>query len=151
MSWGSSFQSSGFVAAVAREVKAHFASRGSEPHTEVRSRLAKFWWGDDRSIHYELAVHERMLQLEMGLHFEAAADTNRRLYQAFGPHLLEIQEELGDSIWLEEWDRGWTRIYETEPLLPLDDERTTSVAARLCELIDCLQPLLEAIEGNEVR
>jgi hypothetical protein len=150
VSSASSFRPTGFVAAVARDVKAHYASRGIEPRTEVHSRLAKIWWGEDRAIHYELAIHERMLQLEMGLHFEATAQRNHSLYEAFGSHLLEIQQELGESIWLEEWDRGWTRIYETEPLLPLDDERIMSVAARLCELIDCLQPVLESIEGNQV-
>jgi len=145
-----SYQPSGFTAAVARDVRAFYASRGIEPHTEVRSRLAKFWWGEDKAIHYELAIHERLLQLELGLHFEASAQTNRQLLEALGPHLLEIQQELGESIWLEEWDRGWTRIYETQQLLPLDDERIMSVTARLCELVDFLQPLLEAIQRNEV-
>jgi hypothetical protein len=148
---GFSSPARGFVAAVAHEVRAYYASSGREPKTEVRSRLAKFWWGRDQAIHYELALHERYMQLELGLHFEASPETNRRLFDAFGPHLLEIQDQLGDSVWLEEWDRGWTRIYETHALMPLDDERTFSVAARLCELMDCLQPLLEAIEANQVR
>jgi len=65
--------------------------------------------------------------------------------------LLEIQEALGDSIWLEDWDRGWTRIYETQPLYPLDDARIMAVALRLVEIMDYLQPLLEAIQRNEVK
>jgi hypothetical protein len=145
------FRPASFVAAVASEVKAYYASAGREPRTEVRSRLAKFWWGRSQTIHYELAVHEKTLQLELGLHFEASAEINRQMFQAFGPHLLEIQEELGDSVWLEEWDRGWTRIYETEPLLPIDDERIMSVASRLCQIIDCLQPILEVLEADQVR
>jgi len=91
-----------------------------------------------------------MQQLELGLHFEAVQRENKRLLKAFGPHLLEIQQELGDSIWLEEWDRGWTRIYETQRLFPLDDERILAVTARMCEIIDCLQPILESIEHEEV-
>jgi hypothetical protein len=147
----SSIQPSSFLAAVAREVKQHYAAQGREPHGHTRSRLAQFWWGPVAAIHYEIATHDRAFQLELGLHFEASAATNGELLKALSPHLLEIQEALGDSIWLEEWDRGWTRIYETQPLYPLDDARIISVALRLVEIMDYLQPLLEAIERNEVK
>jgi hypothetical protein len=147
----SSIQPSSFLAAVAREVKQHYVDERREPHTHVRSRLAQFWWGPVSAIHYEIASHERLLQLELGLHFEASTATNKQLLQALSPHLLEIQEALGDSIWLEEWDRGWTRIYETQPLYPLDDERIMSVASRLVEIMDYLQPIIEALDPNDVR
>ena len=114
----------------------------------MRSRLAQFWWGASSSVHYEVWLHERNLQLELGLHFEASASRNTEFYAAFSDHMLEIQHELGDSIWLEEWDKGWTRIYETQPLLPLDEARVYAVAGRLCEIVDCLQPILEAIEAD---
>ncbi len=151
MSLVSSNQPASFIAAVAREVKQHYAAQGREPNGHARSRLAQFWWGPVAAIHYEIAVHDRALQLELGLHFEASPAVNRQLLQALNPHLLEIQEALGDSVWLEQWDRGWTRIYETQPLYPLDDTRIMEVALRLVEMIDYLEPLLEAIERNEVK
>lgn len=141
-----SLNPSTFVAAVAREVKAYFAKEGGdggELHSHIRTRLAQFWWGAESAVHYEIAAHERTLQLELGLHFEASAARNRALYGAFGRHLLEIQAQLGDSIWLEEWDRGWARLYETQSLLPMDDARVYAVAGRLCEIMECLQPVIE--------
>jgi hypothetical protein len=134
---------------VAREVTRHYASEAREPRAHVRSQLAQFWWGTSSSVHYEVWIHERNLQVELGLHFESSATRNRELHSAFGNHLLEIQQELGEAIWLEEWDRGWTRIYETQPLLPLDEARVYAIAGRLCEIIDCLQPILESIEAGE--
>ncbi len=83
------------------------------------------------------------MQLELGLHFEATAQRNEEMYRRFNRHILEIQHQLGETIWVEEWDRGWTRIYETQPLYPLDEARVYSIAGRLCEIIDCLQPILE--------
>lgn len=136
---------SAFISAVAREVTTYFERAGSPVRTTVRGRLAQFWWGADRAVHYELWVHERTLQLELGLHFEASASRNRALYEAFANHLVEIQAQLGDTIWLEEWDKGWTRLYETVPLFPLDDARVYAVAGRLCEIIQCLQPMYEAL------
>ncbi|MEO8284948.1 MAG: hypothetical protein ABI670_00735 [Chloroflexota bacterium] len=138
-----------FVASVAREVKQHFLSLGNEPHSHVRGRLAQFWWGNVSTVHYELWLHERELQIEMGLHFEASVQRNKELYAAFSRRLLEIQHELGDSIWLEEWDRGWTRIYETQPLMPMDEARVYATAVRLCEIMKCLQPILDSLVVDE--
>ena len=134
-----------FIAAVSREVAAYFQQAHTPVKSSVRGRLAQFWWGDDRSVHYELWVHERTLQLEVGLHFEASAARNRALYDAFGKHLVEIQGTLGETIWLEEWDKGWARLYETLPLFPLDDARVYAVAGRLCEIMESLQPMYEAL------
>jgi 5-carboxymethyl-2-hydroxymuconate isomerase len=143
----SNLQPSTFIAAIAREVNQHYAAVGTPPRGQIRSRLAQFWWGQSATIHYEVWIHERTLQLELGLHFEASADRNDQLFQRFGPHLLEIQQELGDSVWLEEWDKGWTRIYETQPLFPMDEARVYAVAGRLCEIIDCLQPILDSFDA----
>ena len=110
-------------------------------NTLVRSRLAKLWFGNEDRIHYELAVHERAQKLEIGLHFEADAETNARLYAEFDRSLLEIQAVLGPSVWLEEWDRGWCRLYETHALWPLDVVRSHEIAERIVEFIRCVQPV----------
>ena len=137
-----------FVSAVSREVEAYFQRAGTPLRKSMRSWLAQFWWGDDRSVHYELWVHGTTLRLEIGLHFEATAARNRALYTAFAKHLIEIQETLGETLWLEEWDKGWARLYETIPLYPLDDARVYAVAGRMCEIMECLQPMYEALDGS---
>ena len=134
-----------FIAAVAREVSSYFARAGRPVRSHVRSRLAQFWWGTDPSVHYELWVHDRTAQLELGLHFESTPARNQALYAAFGSHLLEIHTQVGDSLWLEEWDKGWTRLYETQPLQPLDEARVFAVSARMIEIMECLQPIYESL------
>lgn len=116
---------------------------GLEPNQRVRSRLAQFWFGDDPTIHYELWIRERQQQIELGLHFEATPALNRELLRRFDRRLLEIQSALGRSVWLEEWDRGWARLYETQPLLPLNLARAASVGARMREIVEVVQPILE--------
>ncbi len=140
-------KSSVLVKGVAQEVSAYFARAGRPVRSTVRWHLAQFWWGTDQAVHFELAVHERSLQIELGLHFEATADRNRAIYAAFSPHIIEIQGQLGDTVWLEEWDRGWSRLYETVPLFPLDDARVYALAGRLCEIMDFLQPMYESLRA----
>ena len=137
-----------FVSAVAREVETYFQRAGNPLHKSMRSWLAQFWWGDDRTVHYELWVHGTALRLEIGLHFEATAARNRALYIAFSKHLVEIQATLGETLWLEEWDKGWARLYETVQLYPLDDARVYSIAGRMCEIMQCLQPMYEALDAK---
>ncbi|HYP41692.1 MAG TPA: hypothetical protein VEX13_15145 [Chloroflexia bacterium] len=135
---------SSFVSAVMHEVKRLTKTDSRQLNCNTRYRLAKFWYGRDDSIHYELWVHERTSQLELGLHFEAAPATNQKLYKRFDRCMLEIQARLGGSVWLEEWDKGWVRLYETQPLWPLDDARVASAAERLYEMLSVLQPMCDA-------
>lgn len=134
-----------FLAAVAREVAAYFARLNKPVRSRARSHLAQFWWGSDSSVHYEMWIHERTGRIELGLHFESNPTRNSSLYAAFDSYLLEIQNQLGDSVWLEEWDKGWARLYETQPLSPLDDARVYALAGRFCEIMECLQPIYETL------
>jgi hypothetical protein len=118
---------------------------GRRLNTHARGYLAKFWYGEDGSVHYEIWIHERTQQIELGLHFESTPDYNQSLYRAFDTCIFEIQQKLGASFWLEDWDRGWVRMYETHPLQPLDTYRVDEIAARLCEIIATLQPVYDEI------
>ncbi len=135
---------SAFLAVVAKAVKDGLNVQGSGFQYQVRSRLAKFWFGSDGSIHYELWLHERTSQLELGLHCEATTARNQAIYRHLDRSLVEIQARLGNSIWLEEWDHGWVRLYETQPLWPLDAARVNEVASRLAEVIAVVQPIYES-------
>lgn len=137
-----------FIARVAAETGAYFARQNRPIKSRARSRLAQFWWGSDAAVHYEVWIRDRYLQLELGLHFEASAERNSALYRGLGRYMLDIHQALGDSLWLEEWDRGWTRLYETYPLNPLDEGRVYTVASRLCEVIEAVQPIYEHVNSG---
>ena len=141
---GRSLLPGAFVRAVAAEVVKRIGKASPPLNTEVRSRLAKFWYGPDPSVHYELWLHENTAQLEIGLHAESAAERNRAIYAALDRCMVEIQSELGASMWLEEWDRGWVRLYETQRLWPLDPSRVEEVASRVCEVMAVVQPIYVA-------
>jgi hypothetical protein len=136
-----------FLKTVAKEIAGRYAAAGRPVKQHVRFRLVQFWWGD-RAVHYEISIHERKRQLELGLHFESSAERNQSYYREFSRLFLDVQYTLGDGIWLEQWDKGWVRAYETVPLLPLDDGRVYAIAGRMIEIMDCLQPILEQVESD---
>ena len=132
-----------FLREVEGEMRRRYQADNQKLNTHLRSRLAQFWFGADRTVHYEVWIHERTMQIELGLHFESTAARNRELYRRFDAELLSIQAVLGDSVWVEEWERGWSRIYETQPLWPLDSARVITTSDRLAEMITTLQPILD--------
>src|SRR5205809_701883 len=54
------------------------------------SWMAKAWYGN-RALHYEIWVRHSAKVLELGLHFEADALTNARLYGAFRSRAAEVR------------------------------------------------------------
>jgi hypothetical protein len=132
-----------FLQTVVRRVQGELALLRPDLRTSARSRLAKLWFGTDGSIHYEVWVHDRTAKLELGFHCESTPEYNRLLYKEFDLCLIEIQARLGPAFWLEEWDRGWIRLYETHPLWPLYEARVEEIAFRLMEVIDTIQPIFE--------
>lgn len=142
---GSRLRPSQFIAQVASRAAVALSSLGEDFQVQWRSRLVKFWSGNDPSIHYEVWVHEREARLEIGFHMEADEAHNAELYRELDKCLLDIQLELGNSVWLEPWDKGWVRLYETQPLWPLDTIRVEDTVARVVEFIHAVQPVYESI------
>jgi hypothetical protein len=136
-----------FVRSVANETAKRFGEDRPDLQVMPRGHLAKFWFGPDARIHYELWIHERAAQLEIGLHFEADPATNRQLYHAFDKCLLEIEDKLGTAILLEEWDHGWARLYEIWPLYPLDEPRVQMVSHRIQEFILVVEPIFQQVSS----
>jgi len=132
-----------FLREVDSDMRLRYQDDSRKFSTHLRSRLAQFWFGADRAIHYEVWIHERTAQIEIGLHFESTESRNRELYRRFDGELLSIQAVLGESIWVEKWERGWSRIYETQPLWPLDSVRVITTSDRLAEMITTFQPILD--------
>ena len=112
---------------------------------QPRGGLLKLWYGRDAQIHFEIWVHERTDQLELGLHFEAQPQRNEWLRRQFCARLIELKWELGNAVEVEPWDRGWARLYETHPLRPLNEARLDTFAARAARFIAVVQPMYEEI------
>ncbi len=142
---GARLRPSQFIAHVARQVIASLQAEGLAFHVNARSRLVKFWSGSDPSIHYEVWVHEREARLEIGFHLEADEAHNAALYRELDKCLLDIQFQLGSGVWLEPWDKGWARLYETHPLWPLDTTRADDTSERMVVFVRAVQPVYESI------
>ena len=103
------------------------------------SWMAKAWYGN-RAIHYEIWVRRSMRVVEIGLHFEADDLTNARLLGAFRSRGREVKRALGADARIEEWDKGWARIWEP---LSLDEPALAErVRARFVEYVRVLEPIL---------
>jgi hypothetical protein len=94
------------------------------------------------SVHYEVWVQKRRRQVELGLHFEGAAESNLRHLELISRHWDDIQSSLGAGMEFEHWGRGWTRAHETLALEPLDDDFLIEVSFKLSELMRTLEPLM---------
>jgi hypothetical protein len=104
------------------------------------SYLVKLYYGN-RDLHYEASHHARRRTFEIGLHFEADDLTNARLLGAFRTHERRIQRKLPTARF-EEWDRGWTRIWEPVAYERLDEALRDDLAKRLALYVATLEPIL---------
>lgn len=102
--------------------------------------LFKLYYGN-RDLHYEASHHGRRRTREIGLHFEADSLTNARLLGAFRAHERAIHRTLPTARF-EEWDRGWTRIWEPIAYERLDGLLGDRLAERLALYIRTLEPVL---------
>ncbi|HET6262826.1 MAG TPA: hypothetical protein VFG99_11410 [Chloroflexia bacterium] len=142
---GARLRPSQFISQVGSDVMERLGASGLEFHVRARSRLVQFWSGDNASVHYEVWVHEREARLEIGFHLEAEEAHNAAVYRELDRCLLDVQFQLGGSVWLELWDKGWVRLYETQPLWPLDTARAEETAERTVAFVQVVQPLYGSI------
>ena len=113
------------------------------------SWMAKAWYGN-RALHYEIWVRESARVVEIGLHFEADALTNARLYSAFRARAKEIQRALGDDARIEQWDKGWSRVWESIPLQVIADGYAQRIRTRFVDYVRALEPILREELPNDV-
>jgi len=102
--------------------------------------LVKIHFGNQK-LHYEANHQARSQTIEVGLHFEADRFTNARLLGAFRVHERKIERALPGAR-LEEWDKGWARIWEPIEYEGLDAALQREVAGRLARYIKVLEPML---------
>jgi len=113
------------------------------------SWMAKAWYGNP-ALHYEIWVRHSEKVVELGLHFEADALTNARLYGAFRARAAEVKRALGDDVQIEQWDKGWTRVWQALPLQQIDDAYTTRIRTRFAAYVRALEPILREELPNDV-
>lgn len=111
---------------------------------------AKAWYGNP-ALHYEIWVRTRLRVVELGLHFEADALTNARLLAAFRARAREVRRALGAEARIEEWDKGWSRVWEPISLERADDALAEHVRTRLTDYIRTLEPMLRIDLPRDVR
>lgn len=111
---------------------------------------AKAWYGNT-DLHYEIWVRARLRVVELGLHFESDALTNARLLAAFRARAKEVKRGLGTDARVEEWDKGWARIWEPIPLELSDSELRERVRSRLGDYMRTLEPMLRDELPSDVR
>ncbi|HJW48765.1 MAG TPA: hypothetical protein VJ726_05060 [Candidatus Limnocylindria bacterium] len=104
------------------------------------SFLAKLWFGN-HDLHYEITPRERAGAIEIGLHFEADPLTNARLLAAFDANAKAVRRALADAR-IEQWDRGWCRVWESLPYRTPDAELSKELASRLAAYVTALEPIL---------
>ncbi len=115
-------------------------------HTTLWSSIGKMWTGN-RDLHYEVWRRARLGLVEVGLHFESDALTNARLLGAFRAREAEVRAALGRAPLLEEWDKGWARVYESLPLA----QEPAALGERLAAYVAALEPLLREELPADVR
>jgi hypothetical protein len=107
----------------------------------ANSYMAKAWFGN-KAIHYELWVRYTAKVIELGLHFEADALTNARLYGAFRGRAGDVKRGLGTDARIESWDKGWSRIWQPFPLREMDKAYADQVRTRFVDYVRVLEPIV---------
>lgn len=132
-----------FLHLVAEDARSLLPAKRRGFQARTRFTLIQLYYSR-RTIHYEVWVRGKERLLEIGLHFEADKATNARLLDYFSARAFEIKDTLGDQVDIEQWTSTWTRIHLLTPYQRLDPETAAAAAKRLAEMIETLQPMLDA-------
>ncbi|HLF27649.1 MAG TPA: hypothetical protein VJG32_15040 [Anaerolineae bacterium] len=141
--------SSEFFGALPDSVRAQLPRPLQNFKVSRRSWLVQLYYTQPL-LHYEAwNLGARRGGIELGLHFESRDPAeNARLLIGFQSHLFEIKAELGTAIEAEQWDRGWTKVYEVIPRESFTADYLKQVAARLAQIIGVMQPIFEHVYGR---
>ena len=107
---------------------------------ESFSFQSKLWYGN-KALHYEIWPREKLGTIEIGLHFEADPLTNARLLAAFTANAKMIWRALAGAR-IEDWDRGWARVWEPLPHRKPDAALASELAERIAGYVTALEPIL---------
>jgi len=89
---------------------------------------------------------ERRGVLELGLHFESRdREVNTALLAGFSRSMVEVKALLGPQWEAEQWDKGWSKVYETVPYEPFSTELLGTLSERLAKAMIVLTPILNEL------
>ena len=111
--------------------------------SQRQAHLLKLWYLEPR-LHYEVWPIAGRDLVEVGLHFEAAAEVNLRLLHAFDPHIIALKAALDGAVELEQWTASWGHLYHVYHAPKLDAALQTTIADWLARLIPTSEPILQA-------
>ena len=130
-----------FLRQVADELPSHLPPKLRSFEGEQWGRYYKVWY-QEKKIHFEVQFL-RNGRLEIGLHFEADAETNERLASTLSKKKAAIRSALGDDAKFREFGPGWRSVAETWSGGDMrSEEAATEAAARLGEYVAALSPML---------
>ena len=144
----SALRSSQFMAALPAATRAALPKGFRQLRSAHRGWLCQLYPRDPQ-LHYEVwNMGPVRGKIELGLHFESRDHAlNRQLLAGFDRRMVEIKATLGPQWEAEQWDRGWTKVYEVIPEESLTTDYQERVAARLVEMINCFQPILVGLRA----
>ena len=136
------FAPAGFFTELRKRLKQRLPSELRDFRTtRGRGRLMKLYFGEP-AFHYEAWHHTGAGRLEIGLHFEATAETNDAALEYFRARMVEVKAGLPRAE-LEPWDRGWSRLYETLPAARLDERVLGDAVECMAVYVVTLQPMVD--------
>ncbi|MGQ0604836.1 MAG: hypothetical protein ACT4QE_24405 [Anaerolineales bacterium] len=138
--------SSQFMQALPAATKPHLPPKLRGFRSAHRSWLCQLYFTKPY-LHYEVwNMGERRNRVEIGLHFESRDRAeNSTWLHTFSQHMVEIKAALGPQWEAEQWDKGWTKVYETVPYEPFSTEVLEHIAHRLARAMTVLQPICESV------
>ena len=132
-----------FLEGVVAQVRAELPEEWAGFQVRRQAQLVKLWYREPR-LHYEVWPVSGRDLVEVGLHFEAAAEVNVQLLRWFDPHIIALKDALDGAIDLEQWTPSWGHLYWVFPAPALTVALQREVAAWLARLIPLAEPLLQA-------
>jgi len=131
-----------FLRQVEDELPSHLPPKLRAFESELWGSYYKVWY-DAPKIHFEVQWL-RNGWLEIGLHFEADAETNERLAKELEGKRSAIKKALGDEVKFTAHGSGWRGIVERWSGGDMrGEEAATEAASRLAEYVTALAPMLE--------
>ncbi len=113
------------------------------PQRKVMWTILQLHYGHP-AVHFEIQPHLGRGQVELGLHFEAAAELNEAWAFQLALHAVELMAALGPSWELEEWTASWRRLHRVYTFEKLTAELGREVGAELAKAMLVLQPYAAA-------
>jgi len=132
-----------FLDGVAARLPAQLPPEWAGFQAQRRAHLLKLWYQEPR-LHYEVWPVAGRELVEVGLHFEAAAETNLRLLRWFDPHIIALKAALDGTVELEQWTASWGHLFRVFRAPALDAALQAAVCDWLARLIPVAEPILQA-------